>query len=158
MDDLLITAVSAETVYPLRQRILRPEKPYDFSIYPDDNRESTVHLGAFRDGELAGIASIYLESPAGRSGAEAWRLRDMGVVERFRRQGYGTALLTACLSHVSIRRGSYFWCYARKPAIPFYLARGLRLDDRPFAMPGFGERFFMWCLVNRRYDATHAAP
>lgn len=148
MSDLIIAAVSAEAVYPLRQSILRPEKAYDFSIYPADNSKSTLHLGAFLNGELTGIASIYLEAPAGVSVADAWRLRDMGVVEGMRRKGYGSALLKACVDHISANQGSFFWCYARKPAIPFYLTRGFQLNDRPFEMLEFGQRFFMWRLVN----------
>ncbi|MCI0414550.1 GNAT family N-acetyltransferase [bacterium] len=148
MSDLIIAAVSAEAVYPLRQSILRPEKAYDFSIYPADNIKSTLHLGAFLNGELTGIASIYLEAPPGGSVPGAWRLRDMGVVEGMRRKGYGSALLKACVDHISANQGSFFWCYARKAAVPFYLNRGFQLDERSFEMPGFGERFFMWRLLS----------
>ncbi len=148
MSDLIIAAVPAEIVYPLRQSILRPEKPYEFSVYTADNSESTLHLGAFLNGELVGIASVYLEAPEGRSVAGAWRLRDMGVQEPLRRKGFGSALLDACAAHISANHGAVFWCYARKPAIPFYLARGFQLDDRPFEMKGFGQRFYMWRFLN----------
>ncbi len=148
MKDIVVDRIPVESVYPLRQAILRPDKPFDFSIYPSDRETTTLHLGAFNEGQLVGIASLYHESPSEAADPGAWRLRDMGVLEPLRRQGYGRALLHACLAHIINSGDDLLWCNVRASAVPFYLAHDFQMREESFEMPGFGPRFFMWRKVN----------
>ena len=139
----VIRSVPVEILYPLRQAILRPEQTYTFSMYPSDRLPSTLHLAAYWGNEIIGIASVYLESPGESQRADAWRLRDMGVVETMRGKGCGRLLLNTAIDYIRSRNGHLFWCYARETAVPFYIANGFRCHGEPFDLLGFGQRFFL---------------
>lgn len=142
--NFVVLPVPPQKIYPLRQSILRPDRSYEFSIYPADSIPTTLHLGAFLENELVGIASVYLESAPDNPKPNSWRLRDMGVVKGSRHRGCGRALLKSAIEYINSQRGSFFWCYARSTAIGFYQAHGFHLRDQAFELPGFGQRYFMW--------------
>jgi GNAT superfamily N-acetyltransferase len=147
MIEITAASVQSTTAHPLRQALLHPDRPLEFSVYPADEAATTLHVGAFAAGTLVGIASVYHESPPAGANAGAWRLRDLGVSESMRRQGCGRLLLWACLEHVAVHGGSLFWCNARPTALTFYLAHGFRRLGEAFEIPGFGPRYFMWRTV-----------
>ena len=103
---MLVTPISPEAVLPLRQAILRPGHPLQDAVFPHDTDPETVHLGAFVDEELVGVASIYHESQPGWDNLFERRLRGMAVAEEMQRKGIGSALLqvSACqqVAHHSV--------------------------------------------------------
>ena len=75
----LIRPITAAEVRPLRQVVLRPGQPPESCVYPGDDLEDTVHLGAFDDaGRVVGIASLYREDRAGGP-VGGWRLRGLAT-------------------------------------------------------------------------------
>jgi L-Ala-D/L-Glu epimerase len=70
--DIAIVPIRAEHAQPLRQALLHPDRPPAFSIYPGDGAATTLHVGAFADGALQGIASVYHEAPPASAQAGAW--------------------------------------------------------------------------------------
>jgi GNAT superfamily N-acetyltransferase len=142
--NFIVTAVEPEKIYPLRQMILHPDQPPEFSIYPSDLLPTTLHLGAFCGEELIGIASVNRERAKEKSMPGSWRLRDLGVIEKFRGSGYGSALLYRCLEYVYQQKGMQLWCYARSSALPFYLKNKFQPVGDYIDLPGFGPRMFLW--------------
>jgi ribosomal protein S18 acetylase RimI-like enzyme len=144
MTNITVRPISAADTRPLRSAILRPGQPPHMLAYAGDDAPDTLHLGAFDNGELVGIASIYREPPPGEELAGAWRLRGMATVDKVRGRGYGRALLTACIEHIQAQGGAVLWCNARTPAMGFYTSLGFSVRGEPFELPGIGEHFFMW--------------
>ena len=138
-----ITPISAEAVLPLRQAILRPGRPLEDAVFPHDTDPETVHFGAFVDEELVGVASVYHEPQPGRDDPLEWRLRGMAVTERMQRQGIGSALLRACVTHVREQGGRLLWFNARTAAVPFYRAHGFAVVGEEFEIPDVGPHFVM---------------
>ncbi len=139
---VLIRQVSTEEIRPLRHRILRPGQGFAETLYPGDELAETVHLGAFEDERLVGIASLYREDRAGGPPG-GWRLRGMATDADVRGTGFGTALLARCVEHVVASDGSELWCNARLSAVGFYGRAGFEVLSEEFDVPGIGAHVVM---------------
>ncbi len=110
-------------------------------MYPGDDAPGAWHVGAYHDGDLLGIASVYIEAPAGETDPCAYRLRGMAVLPRAQGQGYGRALVQACLRHVRAHGGNLLWCNGRVSVLGFYRALGFEPVGEPFDLPFSGAHF-----------------
>lgn len=141
-----VRPVPSEATHVLRMTVLRPSQPPSEVVYPGDDDPRTVHFGAFLDGELVGIASLYAEARV--DGSEpGWRLRGMATDPRARRRGVGRALLDACIGHVTAEGGGELWCNARLVAVSFYAAGGFEVVSERFEIPGIGPHVVMRRLL-----------
>jgi len=148
-----IRIVKAQEVIPIRQVILRPNRAVSECVFAHDDDPDTRHFGAFADGTMVGIASVYHLSPPGTADAGAWQLRGMAVLENSQRRGIGSALLQACREHVVARGVTRLWCNARTGAVPFYAKHGFEITGAEFIIPDVGPHYVMQCglsLENNR--------
>ena len=139
---VLIRQVSTEEIRPLRHRILRPGQGFEETLYPGDDLAETVHLGAFEGERLVGIASLYREDRAGGP-AGGWRLRGMATDADVRGTGFGAAVLSGCVDHVTTSGGSELWCNARLSAVGFYRRAGFEVVSEEFDVLGIGAHVVM---------------
>ncbi|MCA1690793.1 MAG: GNAT family N-acetyltransferase [Actinobacteria bacterium] len=150
-------------VTPARHREPLPVdlRPAESSVYPGDDHPSTVHLGAFLEDQLVGIASLYAERRGtGKAEGPGWRLRGMASSPEVRGRGVGRALLHACVEHVARRGGGELWCNARMPAVPFYATSGFEVVSEQFDIPDIGPHVVMRRMVrgNRRGRSVLGHP
>jgi GNAT superfamily N-acetyltransferase len=92
-------SISAEEARSIRDAVLRSSMPAGGSIYPGDDAEDTLHIGAFVDNRLCAVATICRESRSGTSEEREWRLRGMAALEEFRGIGLGKELAERCSAH-----------------------------------------------------------
>jgi GNAT superfamily N-acetyltransferase len=147
MPALDIRPISAAETRPLRQQLLRPRRSLEQLVYPGDDAPDSLHAGAFLDGQLVGIASISRQPFAPAPGAAAWQLRGMAARPEVRRQGYGAALIQACIAHAASRGGTILWCNGRTSAIPFYQALGFQVHGAEFENPETGPHVVLWRAI-----------
>lgn len=132
-----VETITAEQTRPLRHLVLRPTQPVDMTVYPGDDEPGTSHLGAFDEGRLVGIASLYRAPRVGGPG-DGWRIRGMATTPAARGRGAGKALLEACRAHVAARGGGELWANARAAAIGFYTAAGFEPEGPEFDIEDIG--------------------
>ena len=118
-----VRRAAAEEVRPLRNLVLRgvtpgPEAAYD--LWP-----TTVHVGAFDDGECVGTVSLFpqpweLDPPE----PGAWQLRGMAVARERRGHGIGEQLLGAAVAIVRAADAPLLWADGRSTALTFYQRAG----------------------------------
>lgn len=142
-EEMTFQRITAEQARPLRQQVLRPGQPRSAVTYPGDESPETFHLGAYFEDELIGVASVFLDSKMSKGILDAWRLRGMGVLERYRGHGIGRELLQCCITYIASRRGTLLWCNARTPVLGFYRAMGFTPSGDEFHIPGAGPHYFM---------------
>ena len=139
--------VSAADVRALRGSLLRPGEPPEALVYHGDDAADTLHVGAFANAELVGIASVCREDlPADLRALNAgpcWRLRGMATVSRVRGLGYGRSLLEACFAHIGKQGGTLLWCNARVVALGFYRHLGFVTHGEQFEIPPIGPHYVM---------------
>lgn len=148
----MIRPITAAETRGLRAEVLRPGHAPDTLVYPGDERPDGLHVGAFHDGRLVGIATVYPEAPpeAYRNRlptGEAFRLRGMATLPEVRGTGYGRDLLEACFTHVRTHEARLLWCNARVVAQGFYERLGLEATGPEFDIPGVGPHYVMWVDV-----------
>lgn len=113
MPKLDIRPITAAETRWLRHTLLRPHQPPDTLLYPGDEAPDSLHVGAFLKGQLVGIASVTHHPFPGAPDGAGWQLRGVATVPEVRGQGYGAALVHACLDHVAIQGGTILWCNGR---------------------------------------------
>lgn len=138
--------VSAEDVRPLRHRILRPGQPFSETAYAGDDLADTVHIGAFDDDRLVGIASLYREARPGGP-ASGWRLRGMATDADVRGRRFGAAVLAASIAHIAAAGGEELWCNARLSAVGFYRRAGFGVVGDEFDVTGIGPHVVMTLAI-----------
>lgn len=153
---MTIRSVPASQTRSLRQALLRADQSLAESRYPGDAAARTLHAGAFAEGELVGIASVYQDADGDPPGI--WRLRGMATEPAVRGEGYGRGLLQACLGHVARLDGSLVWCNARSHAVGFYARHGFATRGDEFALPGIGPHYRMERAVTRADVAGALRP
>lgn len=139
-----IRPITEHQTRPLRHEILRPHQPISALAYRGDDAPDTLHVGAFSDGKLIGVASVYREPMPASNDPGAWRLRGMAVTPALQRTGIGHALFDACVAHCRKHGGTMLWFNARTPAIEFYRAMGCEVRGDEFELPDIGPHVVMW--------------
>ena len=134
---------------PLRSEILRPGQPPESLVYPGDDAPGSFHAGAFVDGALVGIATVYPEPMPAAPDADldpssAFRLRGMATRTGLQGRGIGRAVLARCIDHVRDSGADVLWCNARVGALGFYERLGFETLGDEFDIAGIGPHFVMW--------------
>lgn len=152
-----VEPVTAAAVRPMRSSVLRPGQPPSSLVYPGDDAPLAFHAGAFVDGEIQGIATVYPEAPpeAHRGGipeeayapGASFRLRGMATSPAARGTGLGRELLLACFDHIRASGARCLWCNARSGAVGFYERLGLQTVGDEFDIPTIGPHYVMWTAL-----------
>lgn len=147
-----IEAVPAAAVRPLRSEVLRPGQPPTSLVYPGDDHPQALHVGAFADGVLVGIATVYPEPMPLRPMADvdsdrAFRLRGMATRPDWQGKNLGRRVLTRCIEHARDHDADVLWCNARVVALGFYERLGFETLGDEFDIEGIGPHYVMWRSV-----------
>lgn len=133
-----IRTITALETLPLRQALLRPHLTEKECIYPGDNEPSTIHLGAFLDKRLTGIASLYKKGLPELESNNCYQFRALAIVKEKRGSGYGLALLHAVESTAREFGAKIIWANARITATEFYRKAGYHIGEKEFIVAGVG--------------------
>ena len=138
-----VRVISAVETLPLRQTVLRPGRSVAASQFPGDDAPATRHYGAFRDGQLLGIASLFRAELPEQPGVAAWQLRGMATAPEARGAGFGRALVLASITFARDNGARLLWCNARIAAAGFYRKLGFEILGNEFEIPDVGPHFRM---------------
>lgn len=146
---MIVRSISAAETRPLRAEILRPGQPPEALLYDGDEVAGSFHAGAFVNGELVGIATVYPEPmpvppDADVDASNAFRLRGMATRASLQGRGLGRAVLQRCIEYVREAGAEALWCNARVGALGFYERLGFRTLGEEFGIAGIGPHFVMW--------------
>lgn len=131
------------TARALRHQLLRPGRPADELVFPGDDEADSMHLGAFEEERLVGIATVIREPPPGEGDDRAWRVRGMATLPEVRGRGYGGLLLERCVEHAVNHGGRILWCNARAGAVGFYRRYSFVTRGDVFDIPDLGPHYLM---------------
>lgn len=134
--------VAAETI-PLRHAVLRPGRPIETARFPGDELASTKHLGAFRNGELLCIASLFEAELPDEPRTAALQLRGMATDAAAQGTGLGRTLVLACADFAQQQGTQLLWCNARVSALGFYRKLGFEIVGEEFHIPDVGPHYRM---------------
>lgn len=148
MDGLTdIRTISPREAIPIRHQVLRPHQSVGECSFPNDEEETTFHVGAFVDNQLVTIATITKETETRFSAfplEPQYRLRGMATLPKFQGMGLGRAVINNSLARVWEVDGKLLWCNARMIAVDFYTKLGFATVGTEFTIPGIGPHLVMF--------------
>src|SRR5215467_11518080 len=111
-----VRQISAADTVPLRHVVLRPGRPVETALFTGDDLPSTKHFGAFRNGQLLCIASLFEAELPDEPGVAAIQLRGMATAADAQGMGLGRALVQGCVAFAREKGGRILWCNGRQYA------------------------------------------
>ena len=122
-----IKMITAENTYHIRQRVLWPDKPISSIKISED--KNALHIGAFVDGKLVGIVSLFRDG-------ENCQFRKLAVLAEYRGCGIGQKLINECIIKAREQQAKILWCDARHSALYFYRKLDFTIDPESFIKNG----------------------
>ena len=140
-----IRPITARQTWPLRSRVLKPYLKPEECANPGDDDALTLHLGAFFESELQGIATFLPEAhPFFTESVQPYRLRGMASAPELHRRGMGRALVEQGQFDLRQRGCDLLWFNAREVAFPFYESLGFKYFGEMFDLPLIGPHKLMF--------------
>jgi len=138
-----VRQVDTDDTFNIRKEVLRPDGTIEECSFEGDNNESTFHLGAYIDDNLASVASFYLDNHPKIKDAYQFRLRGMATLPQFRKRGLSQALLQTAFPLIKQNNIETLWCNARTSAQGFYEKVGFEVVSDVFDIPDVGPHVVM---------------
>lgn len=118
-----IRPIAHEATYALRHHVLWPDKPREYVQMEND--AAGHHFGAFQQGELVAVISLFVE------GRDA-RFRKFATRPDCQGHGLGTALLHHVFKEARRLGAQRIWCDARQDSAGFYARFGMEPQGETF--------------------------
>jgi GNAT superfamily N-acetyltransferase len=141
---ITIREITAAETFAVRQPVLRPGKPIESCIFEGDDLPTTIHLGIYDKGSLAGILSIFEAANAAFLEMNQFQLRGMAVLPGHQKKGLGEQLVQVAEKMVLDRQGELIWFNAREAAVGFYSRMGYEISGEMFSIPDVGPHYVMF--------------
>ena len=138
---------AAETV-SLRHAVLRPGRAVETALFAGDDLPTTRHFGAFREGQLLCVASLFDAELPEEPRMSAIQLRGMATAAEAQRTGIGRTLVLGCAEFAREKGAQLLWCNARVYAVGFYRKLGFQIVSEEFHIPDVGPHFRMKLALN----------
>lgn len=113
-----IKEIEASETWPLRHKVMWPNKPLDFVVFPND--EEGLHFGLFEKDILVSVISLFINGKEGQ-------FRKFATDDYFQGRGYGTRLLNHLICEAKKLNIKSLKCNARMTAIEFYQRFGMKV-------------------------------
>lgn len=113
-----IKEISASETWPLRHKVMWPNKPLDFVFLPLD--AEGIHYVLFENNILISVISLFINNQEGQ-------FRKFATDDYFQGRGYGTKLLDHLIEKAKKLNLKSLKCDARITAIEFYQRFGMKV-------------------------------
>lgn len=144
----MIKQISYKETYPVRQIVLRPNRPLETCFFDGDELESTIHFGGFVNNELVGIISLFKnDNPLFDEEENQYQIRGMAVLDYFRKYGLGKKLVEYSEDYLKQNNISIIWFNARESAVGFYQKSGYEIIGNAFDIPDVGVHYVMYKML-----------
>ena len=118
--------MAAET-WPIRHKVMWPDKPFDFIKLSGDDQAQ--HFGLHVDDVVVSVVSIFIQN-------EKAQFRKLATIIEKQGYGYGTQLLSFVFKKLQDLNIEVVWCNARKDKTQFYHRFGMLQTDQEFTRGG----------------------
>ena len=126
-----VRRVESEVLQGVRHQVLWPHlENSQEAIIDVDHSKGAIHLAAFYQGEVVGVASLFDQKcqrmPEIFTSLKVYRLRAMGVLDDMRGEGVGALIIQKAIAEMKLHGVEVVWCDARKIAWGFYEKLGFK--------------------------------
>jgi GNAT superfamily N-acetyltransferase len=126
-----VRRVNSEVLRGVRHKVLWPHlENSKLAIIDIDNSKHAIHLAAFFNGNVVGVASLFNQKcerfPGLFSSFKVRRLRAMGVLDDMRGGGVGALMIHKAIEELKGEGVNVVWCDAREVSWGFYELQGFK--------------------------------
>ena len=139
-----IKQISFGETYPIRQIVLRPNRPLETCFFDGDELKTTFHFGSFVNDNLVGIISLFKNDNPLFQKESQYQIRGMAVLEEYREYGFGKMLIAHSEKFLAEKDINFVWFNARETAVNFYKKQGCKIIGDAFDIPDAGIHYVMW--------------
>lgn len=144
MPQIEVRPIATAETYRVRHPVLRAGRPLESCFYPKDDDPTTLHLGAYADGQLAGVATYLRDAHPQLPAREPWRLRGMAVLPQYQGLGLGRSMIEAAYPRLAAAGCDMLWFTAREEAVGFYEKLGILRFGEFYDEPLLGPHLVMF--------------
>ena len=109
-----------------------------------DQRADAIHLGAFYDGQIISVCSLFEMKKERLNFATQYRLRAMATNPNFRGKSVGKQLVEKAIEIIKEKGYEVLWCDARKVALGFYEKCGFSVKGDFYQVKNIGLHKLMY--------------
>lgn len=124
---ITIHPILPSQTWPLRHKVMWPDKPIDYVKLPED--EQGLHFGLFVENQLVSVISLFI------TGTEA-QFRKFATDTAEQGKGYGTQLLAHLIKEAQMAGVKRLWCNARMDKVAYYERFGMQKTKQTFGKGG----------------------
>ena len=141
----IITQISSQDTFPVRNLVLRTGKPIETCHFTGDDLSSTKHFGLYINQKITGVISIYKNKNSIFKSPNQSQIRGMSVLSEFQGKGIGKLLVNYSENYLVQNDISLLWFNARETAVPFYEKLGYtKTGLLLFEIADVGTHFLMF--------------
>jgi GNAT superfamily N-acetyltransferase len=147
--NITIKEISSLETHQVRLPVLRKGMTREDCIFKGDDLETTIHLGAFQNSQIVGVATFLVKSNTdiqsnAPHAAIMYQLRGMGVLENNQGQGIGAELIKYAEHKLKDMNAAVLWFHARTSALEFYNKMGYKVLGEQIHLEPAGPHFKMY--------------
>ncbi|WP_030545535.1 GNAT family N-acetyltransferase [Streptomyces albus] len=150
--------VPVAEIFALRWKVLRPGRPEESAVFPEDSAPGTFHIAAYDETRAVRACVTFFPEPfpepfsESGSRAPAHRFRGMASDPSVRGRGFGRAVLAAGIAEARSRGAGVVWCHGRTGARGFYEREGFTVVGEEFEIEGVGPHVVLARTVGAGQD------
>ena len=139
-----IKQINHSDTYPIRQAVLRPNRPLATCFFEGDELATTLHFASYLNSNQTGILSLFKNNSSLFEEEHQYQIRGMAVLEDFQKYGFGKLLIEHAEAFLQEQHTQLIWCNAREAAINFYKKQGYKIRGSAFDIPDVGVHYVMY--------------
>lgn len=145
MSDVQLKNTTADVIIPLRAKVLRPGLPLEKSGYPQDSLDTTFHICALVNQNVASCGT-FVSAVTGffPNAKNPYQLRGMATDPKYQGQKLGQKIIQEGEKILKEKKSELLWMNARVSAIPFYEKCGYQQIGEVFDIPDVGPHIIMF--------------
>lgn len=140
--------ISAKETYSVRHPVLRANRPISSCKFTGDDLETTLHIGAYQNSNLVGVATLLQSKNSAVLDVNAYQLRGMAIGNEQQGKGIGKKIINYAETILQEKNVLLLWMNARENAIPFYTKCGYTKDGSIFDIDKVGPHIVMFKKLN----------
>ncbi|MBD1380307.1 GNAT family N-acetyltransferase [Metabacillus arenae] len=124
-----IKKIKAKDTYPLRMKVLSSNSTLEDCQYKGDLEESSLHVGAFAEDRVIGVASFFKQAHEKVHGKNMYRLRGIAIDPEHRNQLRGQTLVLFGENLLRQADTELVWCTTGINNIEYYQHLGFKESE-----------------------------
>ena len=139
-----IKIINSNVLYDIRSKVLRNGLDPKRCTFDDDNKKSSIHIGAFNNNKIIGGVSLIKNNCNENGEVGCFQLRGLCVYNEYQNCGVGTRIIRKIEDIIYEKNIKYIWMNARESSVKFYLNLGYTNSNKSKIIRNIGLHYMLY--------------